>query len=209
MIQQDPGLKKEIGVWGLTANIINIMIGAGIFALPAIIAGKMGANSIFTYIFCGILIMLVILCFAEAGSKVNNTGGPYTYIETAFGNYAGYLAGIFALGSNMLASAAVANALVDVLATINPSFEIHWVRILFLFLLYLFFAFINFIGVKQGMGLVKLNTILKLSPLILLAILGWKDVSMAHHTAFCLYSYWLCSCIIHSYPVRFSRCLRQ
>ena len=180
MIQQDPGLKKEIGVWGLTANIINIMIGAGIFALPAIIAGKMGANSIFTYIFCGILIMLVILCFAEAGSKVNNTGGPYTYIETAFGNYAGYLAGIFALGSNMLASAAVANALVDVLATINPSFEIHWVRILFLFLLYLFFAFINFIGVKQGMGLVKLNTILKLSPLILLAIIGWKDVSMAN-----------------------------
>jgi len=30
------------------------------------------------------------------------------------------------------------------------------------------------------MGLVKLNTILKLSPLLILAILGWKDVSMSN-----------------------------
>ena len=180
MIEEDKGLKKEIGVWGLTANIVNIMIGAGIFALPALVAGVMGAGSIFTYLFCGILIMLVILCFAEAGSKVNTTGGPYTYIETAFGHYAGFMAGIFALGSNMLASAAVANALVQVLATINPVFELEWVRILFLFVLYFFFGFINFVGVKQGMGLVKLNTILKLSPLILLALIGWKDVSISN-----------------------------
>ncbi|HLT53021.1 MAG TPA: amino acid permease [Flavobacteriaceae bacterium] len=108
MIAQEKGLKKAIGVWGLTANIINIMIGAGIFALPALVAGVMGSGSIFSYLFCGILIMLVILCFAEAGSKVNNTGGSYTYIETAFGDYAGFIAGIFALGANMLASAVVA-----------------------------------------------------------------------------------------------------
>ena len=87
-MNEDKGLKRSIGVFGLSANIVNIMIGAGIFALPAIITGIMGVASIFSYIFCGILIALVVLCFAEAGSKVNNTGGPYTYIETAFGDYA-------------------------------------------------------------------------------------------------------------------------
>jgi len=180
MIEQDQGLKKAIGVWGLTANIINIMIGAGIFALPALVAGVMGASSIFSYIFCGILITLVVLCFAEAGSKVNSTGGPYTYIETAFGPYAGFVAGVFAVVSNILASAAVVNVLVDILASVHPVFAEPWMRVLFISLLYFALAIINIIGVKQGLGLVKLNTILKLTPLLLLAFIGWKDVSLGN-----------------------------
>lgn len=178
MIKKDKGLKRSIGVFGLSANIINIMIGAGIFALPAIITSIMGSASIFSYLFCGILITLIVLCFAEAGSKVNNSGGPYTYIETAFGDYAGFIAGIFASGSNMIASAAVAIALVNILATINPIFELLWVRIGFLFFMYFGFAFINIKGVKQGMGLIKLNTILKVSPLLILVIFGLSQVSL-------------------------------
>lgn len=180
MLKQDKGLKKEIGIWGLTANIINIMIGAGIFALPAIIAAKLGAASIIAYLFCGILIALVVLCFAEAGTKVNATGGPYAYIEAAFGDFAGFLAGIFAIGSSTFANAAVAVALVNILATINPNFEIEWIRITFLFCLYFIIATINVLGIKKGIGLVKLNTILKLSPLLLLVLIGWKDVSIAN-----------------------------
>ncbi|MCK0156990.1 APC family permease [Cellulophaga sp. F20128] len=180
MAKPDEGLKRTVGTLGLSANIINIIVGAGIFVLPAIIAGKMGTSSIISYVFCGILIALVVLCFAEAGSKVNNTGGPYTYIETAFGDYAGFLAGIFAIGSNMIASAAVAIALLNILATINPVFELTGVRIAFLFILYLTLAIINVLGVKQGMRIVKLNTLLKLSPLLILVIIGWKDVSIAN-----------------------------
>lgn len=180
MAQRNNELKKEIGVWGLSANIINIMIGAGIFMLPAIIAEKMGPSSIISYLFCGVLIVLVVLCFAEAGSKVNNSGGPYTYIETAFGDYAGFIAGILAIGANALGSAAVSNALVEVLATINPVFKLEWMRLMFLAVIYLSLAMTNIFGVKQGIGLVKLNTILKLSPLLLLVIIGWKDVDLAN-----------------------------
>ncbi len=176
-MRQDKGLKRTIGIFGLSANIMNIMIGAGIFALPAIISGIMGSASIFSYIFCGILITLVVLCFAEAGSKVNNTGGPYTYIETAFGDYFGFIAGIFASGSNMIASAAVANALVNILMTIHPFFELSWVRISFLFLMYFSLAVINIKGVKQGIGLIKLNTILKITPLLILVIFGLSHIS--------------------------------
>lgn len=179
-MNQDEGLKRSIGVWGLAANNINIIVGAGIFALPAIVAGKLGAASIFAYLFCGFLISLVILCFAEAGSKVTNSGGPYTYIETAFGNYAGFISGIFAIVANLMASAAVINLLADILGTFYPIFLESWVRILFITMVYLALATINIIGVKQGMGLVKLSTVLKLTPLILLAIIGWKNVSMTN-----------------------------
>ncbi len=102
MIQKDEGFRRRIGVFGLSANIINIIIGAGIFVLPAIIAANMGPSSIIAYIFCGILIALIMLCFAEAGSKVTNTGGAYTYIETAFGDYAGFVSGIFAIVATIL-----------------------------------------------------------------------------------------------------------
>ncbi|WP_242203640.1 APC family permease [Aestuariivivens insulae] len=178
MTQKDEGLKRSIGALGLSANIVNIIIGAGIFALPAVIASKMGASSIIAYLLCGILITLVMLCFAEAGSKVNTTGGPYTYIETAFGNYAGFIGGFLAIGSALFADAAVSNALVNMLATVYPFFEAQWVRAIFLFIILGGFAFINVIGIKQGMGVVKFNTIVKLIPLFILMTLGWKDVSI-------------------------------
>ncbi|NMH86491.1 APC family permease [Flavivirga algicola] len=180
MKQKKEDFKRTVGVLGLSANIVNIIIGAGIFALPAVIASKMGASSIIAYIFCGILIALVMLCFAEAGSKVTNTGGPYTYIETAFGKYAGFLGGIFAIGAALFADASVSNALVNILSSAYPSFEREWVRLLFLFVIFFGLAYINIIGLKQGIGLVKFNTIAKLTPLLVLVLIGWKDVSFSN-----------------------------
>ncbi|GAA3599095.1 APC family permease [Flavivirga amylovorans] len=180
MNKKEEGLKRSVGVLGLSANIINIIIGAGIFALPAVIAAKMGASSILSYMFCGILIALVMLCFAEAGSKVTNTGGPYTYIETAFGNYAGFLGGIFAIIGTLFADAAVSNALVNILASGYPIFENDWVRLSFLFIIFFGLAYINIIGLKQGIGLVKFNTLAKLIPLLLLILIGWKEVSFSN-----------------------------
>ncbi|MEH6765474.1 MAG: amino acid permease [Aequorivita antarctica] len=87
MKQLEEELIRTVGVLGLSANIMNIIIGAGIFVLPAIIASYMGASSIIAYLFCGFLMAMVMLCFAEAGSKITNTGGTYKYIETAFGDW--------------------------------------------------------------------------------------------------------------------------
>jgi amino acid transporter len=61
----DEGLKREIGTWGLVSNSINIIIGAGIFILPVIMAERLGTGSIWAYVVCGSLMMLIMLCFAE------------------------------------------------------------------------------------------------------------------------------------------------
>jgi APA family basic amino acid/polyamine antiporter len=70
MIIENEGLKREIGVWGLASNSINIIIGAGIFILPAIVAERLGNAGIWPYIICGILMILIMLCFAEIGTKI-------------------------------------------------------------------------------------------------------------------------------------------
>ena len=180
MIQKEEELKRRIGVFGLSANIINIIIGSGIFVLPAVVASYMGASSIIAYLFCGFLMTMIMLCFAEAASKVTNTGGPYTYIETAFGDYAGFVGGFFAIGSNLFADAAVSNALVNVIGSAYPIFADGLPRLLFLFVLFYGMVYINVIGLKQGIGLVKFNTLIKLIPLLLLIIIGFKDVSISN-----------------------------
>lgn len=170
------GLIREVGVWGLSANIVNIMIGAGIFVLPAIIAETMGAAGVLAYLFCGLLIGLVMLCFAEVGSKVTHSGGGYAYVETAFGTYPGFLVSIFYLMGSIFADAAVSNALVEILALLFPIFKTPPLRIFSLFLLFSGLAILNVIGVRQGIGLVKITTVAKLIPLLLLISFGWKDV---------------------------------
>ncbi|TWO32663.1 amino acid permease [Seonamhaeicola sediminis] len=178
MIIEDKGLKRRIGVLGLSANIVNIIIGSGIFVLPAIVAGYMGASSILAYLFCGFLMAMIMLCFAEVGSKVTNTGGPYTYIEAAFGDYAGFISGFFVIVTFLFADAAVSNALLDVLTTILPILSNSWIRPLALFILFFGLASINILGIKQGIGLVKFNTITKLIPLIVLVFVGFSDISI-------------------------------
>lgn len=180
MIKKEERLKRHVGVIGLSANIINIVIGSGIFVLPAIVAGYMGASSVLAYIFCGVLMAMIMLCFAEAGSKIPHTGGAYTYIETAFGGYAGFIGGVFAVGSTLFADAAVSNALVDVVASLFPVFAEGWLRIVFLAVLFYGLAYINILGLKQGIGLVKFNTLAKLIPLLLLIVVGFKDVSLSN-----------------------------
>ncbi|PCJ98391.1 MAG: hypothetical protein COA50_02495 [Flavobacteriaceae bacterium] len=63
----------------MSVNIINITVGAGIFALPAIIGVELGAFSVYAYLFCGIMMATIMLCYAEIGTRITNTGGSYAY----------------------------------------------------------------------------------------------------------------------------------
>lgn len=171
-------LKREIGTWGLIANSVNIIIGAGIFILPVIVAERLGSGSMSAYVICGILMILIMLCFAEVGSKITLTGGAYTYIETAFGKFAGFLtANIFIFGAGITANAAVANGLADTLSYFFPVFKVQWFRVLFFAISFGGLAYINVRGIRKALTIVKFNTIAKLIPLTMIITLGWFFVS--------------------------------
>ena len=85
------GLKRVVGVPGLALAIVNGIIGAGIFALPAIVGIALGGFGIFGYIFCSIMLAAIMLCYAEIGSRVTSSGGSYAYVEAAFGDFAAYI----------------------------------------------------------------------------------------------------------------------
>jgi amino acid transporter len=175
------GLKRVVGVPGLALAIVNGVIGAGIFALPAIVGIAMGAFGIFSYIFCSIMLAAIMLCYAEIGSRVTTSGGSYAYVEAAFGNFAGYIINwLFFFGWGVLGSAALMNIIVDSLAVLFPVFSNPVLRAVFIFALIGFMVWINVRGVKQGIGFVKGIAIIKLLPLVALIIFGISKVKMAN-----------------------------
>jgi len=172
-MQEEP-LKREIGSWGLTFNIINVIIGSGIYVLPVLAAQDIGIGSLIAYLFCGILLFLIMLCFAELGSKIPVSGGAFIYVEMAFGPYAGFLMMlVFLIGFGGVAGAAVANALVNTLAVAIPALGEPLYRALFLALLFIFLAWINIRGIRQGIGMIKWITVTKLLPLFFIILVGW------------------------------------
>ena len=173
-------LNREIGVFGLSAHIVNMVVGSGIFVLPAIVFTGLGPSSIFAYLLCAILVAMVMLCFAEAGSAVTDSGGAYLYVRTAFGPYFGFLTAILFVMSTVAADAAVANAIIDVLGAKFSVFRGRSVRLSLFFILFAFFGCINVKGIKQGIVVVQLVTMAKLVPLILLISLSWSKVGLSN-----------------------------
>lgn len=172
-ISTKENLKREIGVRSLTLAIINITAGSGIFVIPAIIAEDLGAAAVVAYLVCGLLIFLIGLCFAEVGSKTSASGGVYTYIETAFGPFAGFLANnIFWLGGCVVSDAAIANALTDTLKYFFPLFGNELFRAFFLFLVFGILTLLNIRSVKNGVRFIEFATLGKLIPMIALVIAG-------------------------------------
>src|SRR5436190_3346389 len=174
----EPALKREIGATALALNAINLTIGAGIFVLPAIVAESLGQTSFIAYIICGLLVILIMLCYAEIGSKVTGSGGSYAYVEKAFGPLPGFLVNtLFWFGYSILGDAAIANAMADMLTTWFPVFSINYVRIIFFICVFGSLAFINVRGAKQGSQFAVTATLLKLTPLILLVLIGLFSIS--------------------------------
>jgi basic amino acid/polyamine antiporter, APA family len=170
---QEEGLKRVIGVRSLAVMIINNIIGAGIFALPAIIALRMGSSAYLTYIICGVLLMLVLLCFIEVGTKITTSGGPYTYVEKAFGPYAGFIINsLYWIGFGSMGMAALANVIVDNLSLFVPALHEPLYRILFLTVMIGGLAILNIIGAKESSRFVNAVSLFKIVPLVLFIVIG-------------------------------------
>lgn len=171
--EQDEGLVRVIGTGALGLNVVNMVVGAGIFALPGLVAVKLGSAAIVAYLVCSVTVALVFLCFAEVGSRVSRSGGAYAYIEEAFGPLAGFIAFIlFWFGFTVLADAAITVFMVDQIADLFPILSESIPRAIFIIVLLIFLAAVNVRGVTAGVRLYIFNTLAKLVPLLLLLVAG-------------------------------------
>lgn len=171
-VSTESRLVRALGTWALAASIVNVTVGGGIFRLPGEMSKILGTSALWAYGVCALAMGLIVLCFADAGSRVSLTGGPYAYVETAFGPFVGFLSGVLLWAVGTFALAAVSTVLADSVAALIPALGSPMAKAGVLVVAYALLAGVNVGGVKQGAKLNDFATVAKLLPLLLLVAAG-------------------------------------
>jgi basic amino acid/polyamine antiporter, APA family len=180
MSQRDAGLLRTIGTRGLAANIINSVIGAGIFAVPGALATCIGPYAPLAFLVCGVAIGAVAICFAEGGSRMPTSGGPYGYIEAVFGPLAGFIAGTLLWLGNVLAGGGVVAALAEAAVSLLPPVFRAPVHAVVIVGVIGGVALVNLGGVARGARLIDWATAVKLIPLLIFLVAGVGAIHSAN-----------------------------
>lgn len=163
---------RVIGLAGAVLLNLNGVIGAGIFALPALLyagAGSYAPLAIFAF---AALTATVLAIVAKVSTRFDQSGGPQLYLEQAFGRFAGFEAGWCILGANLSARAANFHVIVSYLAAIFPLFDDPAIRMATILALIAIFTGLAISGTKRSIGAVWVGTTLKLAPILLLCAAG-------------------------------------
>jgi amino acid transporter len=174
--RSEGSLVRALGTWGLAANIVNVTVGGGIFRLPAAAAAALGPAAPVAYVVCAVAMGLIVLCFAEAGSRVSLTGGLYAYVEVAFGPLIGFLTGVMLWAGVTAAMAAVSSFFGDALVALIPALAAGHARAVSLIVVLVALAALNVAGVRGANRFNVVMTVAKLLPLLLLIVVGVASV---------------------------------
>jgi APA family basic amino acid/polyamine antiporter len=171
--ESQTGLVRTIGRWSLAALMVNTMVGASIFGLPALIAARLGPWSPFGFLVAFAVIAVIAACMAEVASQFQNAGGPYLYTRVAFGRFLAIQNGWLTWLTRIAAASAVANLFIIYLAEFLPAVTKPLARAGVLIILIGFLAAVNYCGVSGGNQLSNFFTVTKLSLLTFFVIAGF------------------------------------
>jgi basic amino acid/polyamine antiporter, APA family len=168
----DALLTRALGVRQLASNIFNYTVGSGIFLLPATAVMTLGTAAPLAYVACAIVIGLVVLCYAEAGSRVSATGGSYAYVETAMGPMLGFVAGCLVFTTGLFAASAVFTGFARSLLALFTATPSSLVANILIVVVIAALVALNMRGVRTGARVLETITILKLVPLLAFVCIG-------------------------------------
>ena len=167
-----PGLVRAIGRWDLVAFVINGILGAGIFGLPAKVHTLLGAWGIVAIVACAALMGVVIMCFAEVSSRFSKTGGPYLYTTEAFGPFVGFLTGWLLWLARISGICAISGVLAEYASFLVPAVGHGAPRTILITAVVVGLSLLHVSGVRQAARFGNVVTIAKLAPLLVFVALG-------------------------------------
>lgn len=168
----DEKLVRGLGRFDFTAIVVNTVIGAGIFGLPAKVFAQIGSYSLMAFVACALIVGLIVLCYSEVASRFSATGGPYLYAREAFGPAVGFEVGWLYWVVRVATFAANCNLLVTYLGFFIPGANEGYMRILFVSLVVLIITTVNLVGIRESALLTNVFTVGKLLPLLIFVVIG-------------------------------------
>ena len=165
-----------------TALVLGNMIGSGIFLLPASLAAY-GGISIIGWVISAIGGLVLAKVFSELGKRYPKSGGPYTFAKEGFGDFPGFLVAWGYWIAIICTNAAIVVTMVSYLSIFFPSLNTSPTASIVTGLVVLWFlTYINGQGIKEAGWVQLITTVLKLTPLLLIGIVGLFFLEPAHFT---------------------------
>lgn len=194
---EQPGLVRGLNLWDTTLVVLGLVLGGGIFLTPAAIAQALPAKwAILTvWIVGGLLSVVGGLVYAEMGAMIPRAGGMYLYFKEAFGELPAFLYvwvayWVIQAGSN----AAVAVGFATYFSVFFPRLSTSRVVAgagpfaisagqLVAVVLILVLSATHYIGIRRGVRIQGLFTLLIVLALVWLGIGGLMAAAPAGATA--------------------------
>jgi amino acid transporter len=164
------GLKRDLSYFDLMNIVIGAIIGSDIYIVPGLVAGLIGPSAIGVWIIGGAISMVLAMVFAYCAYYVPNVGGSFAFVSEAFDNFYGFIAGWSMCIAEIIALPVFAIVFTNYLQYfVSLS---YWTQLLVRFMFIIVLTAINIVSVKAAGRLNDVLTLAKLTPLLLIIILG-------------------------------------
>lgn len=165
--------KQILRVIDAVVVIVGIVVGAGIFRTPSIVAAHTGSPELFfgVWVLGGVVSLIGALCYAELSSAFPNTGGDYHFLHRAFGRRFAFLfawarMSIIQTGSIALLAFIVGDYMSELFSLGRFSSSIYATVVV------VGLTLVNVIGAHVGTGIQKLLVSIQFIGLFVLIITG-------------------------------------
>lgn len=160
------GARKPLGFWACWSLTVGVMIGSGVFTLPAVLA-QYGTLSFGGWLLSGAGSILLALTIGRLASRTTRSGGPYVFTRDAFGEFLGFLIAWGYWSSYWIAIPAIALAFVGYLPVFAPVLADNTVAQALAGLALIWtLTVINIAGLREAGAMQLAMTVLKLVPLL-------------------------------------------
>jgi amino acid transporter len=165
--------RQTLSITDACAMIVGLIVGAGIFGTPSIVAGAVGDSSMLyaVWIAGGIFSIIGALCYAELATAFPSAGGEYHFLQRAFGRSLAFLYGWARMTVIVAGSIAVfAYLFGDYLSRVinlGAHSSAIWAALVVVVL-----TLVNYRGIREGKATQNLFTVLEVGGLVLIIVAG-------------------------------------
>ncbi len=183
--EKSAGPKRVLGPVDAIALIVGIVIGAGIFRTPSLVADSVnsGGMMLLVWLFGGIVSLIGALCYAELTTTFPNTGGDYHFLMRAFGKKTAFLFAWARMSVIQTGSIALLSFIFGDYVSQIYSFG-EYSSVIYAGIIVFILTAINILGVHMGSGAQKLLTTLEVMGILMVIVVGLFFVPGASDVSF-------------------------
>jgi len=178
-----PGLIRDLGVTHAASVVIGIIVGSGIFLVPADMMQAAGSARVvfLAWVVGGVFSLCGAITYAQLGAMKPQAGGDYVYIRDAFGPLAGFLsAWIWTIIVKPSSLAAMSTGVVRVLGNfsalsflITPDGHLTTAGKLVAIAFVAFVSALNYTGIRRAGDFQRVFTFIKIVVIVVIAGLAF------------------------------------